>query len=220
MIYIGTRAYDFKGSATEVITVKDGTTEIMDMALSHVGYACKKIIIPEGVTKIGENAVSGNYGLSTVVLPGTLTVIGTNAFGNCSALTDIVIPENVTFIGDMAFNDCSALTSVVIPDKVTHIGSGAFRACSKLTNIVIPASVTEIGDGAFEYCNALTAIYAKGDGKQIERLKELTVNLTSAVVYAYSEEEPEISEDGSAYVGNYWHFDEDGVTPVIWKKAQ
>ncbi len=220
VIYIGTRAYDFKGSATEVITVKDGTTEIMDMALSYVGYACKKIVIPEGVTKIGADAFRENFGLTTIVLPSTLTVIGANAFISCSALTDIVIPENVTFIGDKAFSGCSALTSIVIPDKVTYIGSGAFRGCSQLKNIVIPSSATEIGDGAFEYCNALTAIYAKGDGKQIERLEELTGNLASAVVYAYSKEEPETEEDGSAYVGNYWHFDEDGVTPVIWKKQQ
>ena len=25
-------------------------------------------------------------------------------------------------------------------------------------------------------------------------------------------------EDGTEYDGNYWHYDTDGVTPVVWKK--
>jgi len=37
-------------------------------------------------------------------------------------------------------------------------------------------------------------------------------------IYYYSENEPPLNEDGTAYDDNYWHYAEDGVTPVIWKK--
>lgn len=42
--------------------------------------------------------------------------------------------------------------------------------------------------------------------------------LTDATRYYYSETAPALNEDGTAYDGNYWHYDTDGVTPVIWKK--
>ena len=40
--------------------------------------------------------------------------------------------------------------------------------------------------------------------------------LTSATVYYYSETEPAINEDETAYDGNYWHFVEGEI--VIWVK--
>ena len=43
-------------------------------------------------------------------------------------------------------------------------------------------------------------------------------NLTSVTRYYYSETEPALNAEGTAYNGNYWHYDTDGITPVIWKK--
>lgn len=34
--------------------------------------------------------------------------------------------------------------------------------------------------------------------------------------YYYSESEPTLNEDGTAYDGNYWKYDTDGVTPIVW----
>ena len=41
--------------------------------------------------------------------------------------------------------------------------------------------------------------------------------LTSATRYYYSETEPALNADGTAYDGNFWHYDTDGNV-VIWKK--
>ena len=43
-------------------------------------------------------------------------------------------------------------------------------------------------------------------------------NLSYAIRYYYSETEPELNSDGTDYNGNYWHYDSDGKTPLIWKK--
>jgi hypothetical protein len=40
----------------------------------------------------------------------------------------------------------------------------------------------------------------------------------SATIYYYSENEPPLNEEGTAYDDNYWHYAEDGVTPIIWEK--
>ena len=39
--------------------------------------------------------------------------------------------------------------------------------------------------------------------------------LTSASLYYYSESEPSLNDDGTAYDGNYWHYDENGEI-VVW----
>ena len=67
--------------------------------------------------------------ITDLVIPEGVTSIGDYAFYYCSSLTSVTIPGSVTSIGDYAFSDCSGLTSVIIPGSVTSIGDGAFRGC-------------------------------------------------------------------------------------------
>ena len=69
-----------------------------------------------------------------VVLPDGLTTIGDNAFWSCD-ITSVVIPEGVTTIGKNAFQNCYHLTSVTIPASVTTTGEYAFYDCSTLETI-------------------------------------------------------------------------------------
>lgn len=59
------------------------------------------IVVPEGVTSIGENAFAG-CDLSWVMLPDTLMHIGERAFYD-SGLADIAIPDSVVSISKKAF---------------------------------------------------------------------------------------------------------------------
>lgn len=77
-----------------------------------------------------------------------------------------------------------------------------------------------LNKGAFRGCSSLKTVLYKGT---TEKWKKISIgsyngNLTNAARYYYSETEPTLSSDGMAYDGNYWHYDTDGVTPVIWKK--
>lgn len=83
------------------------------------------IVVPEGVTSIGENAFAG-CDLSWVMLPDTLTHIGDNAFYGCADLQDVYFPDSLTEIGDRAFYHCRSLREVSIPVSVTKIGRLAF----------------------------------------------------------------------------------------------
>ena len=125
------------------------------------------LVIPEGVTSIGDYAFYSCYGLRSVTIPSSVTSIGDWAFHNCSGLTSVTIPEGVTSIGDYAFRSCSGLTSVTILDGVTSIGNYAFAYCSRLTSVnspssvaslTIPSSVTSIGNYAFDHCSGLTSV--------------------------------------------------------------
>ena len=184
---------------------------------------CKNSVIPTdgSVTTIGDRAFYYCSGLTSVTIPNSVTTIGNSAFYGCSSLTSITIPNSVTTIGEWAFCRCSSLTSITIPNSVTTIGHSVFRLCSGLTSITIPNSVTTIGDYAFYGCNGLKTVYYKGGESEWGNISIGSYdnnNLTNASRYYYSENEPTLNDDGTAYSGNYWHYAPDGVTPVIWKK--
>ena len=75
----------------EPISIKDDTGEITS------------VIIPEGVTSIGEGTFCG-----------------------CDSLTSVIIPEGVTEIGGLTFRKCTSLESVSLPKSLKKIGSRVF----------------------------------------------------------------------------------------------
>ena len=129
------------------------------------------VVIPDGVTSIGEGVFYYCSSLTSVIIPDGVTSIGACAFSVCDKLTSVAIPNSVTRIGDEAFAWCNNLTNVTIPDSVTSIGDEAFVYCWSLTNVTIPDSVTGIGAAAFEGCSGLTSVTI-GAGVNIEDLSK------------------------------------------------
>ncbi len=60
--------------------------------------------------------------ITKVVVEEGVTRIGRFAFHLCEAMTSISLPESLRSIGDFAIRDCISLTSVTIPAGVTEIG--------------------------------------------------------------------------------------------------
>lgn len=222
------------------VTIPDSVTSIGGSAFSGCNDLTS-VIIPDSVTSIGSSAFpnhlykrysgcyylptkSGDYGflcepldIDTIVnvkIHDNCKTINRAAFYQCRNLTSVIIPDSVTSIGDSAFNDCSSLTSVIIPDSVTSIGEYAFCYCSSLTSVVIPNNVVNIGVQAFYECNNLTNVFYKGTAKEWSGIilgnSALPSNFS---LYYFTESEPTDN-------GNYWHYDTDGKTPVIWEKRK
>ena len=116
------------------------------------------LIIPEGVTKIGNGAFANLSGLKTIIIPGTVEEIGANAFTNNADLTRVVLSEGIKTIGAEAFKECDNLTTIELPESLTSIGGSAFQACAKLDNVTIPSQITVIRSYTFYGCNNLTNI--------------------------------------------------------------
>lgn len=116
------------------------------------------VILPNGVTSIGDNAFFECSSLTSITIPDSVKRIGWGAFQKCSSLTSVVIPDGVTNIEFSTFEECTSLTSVTIPVSVTNIGDEAFKKCTGLKRVEIPNSVTRIGWGAFQECLSLTSV--------------------------------------------------------------
>ena len=116
------------------------------------------VVIPEGVTEIGESAFEECTKINAITIPSSVTKIGTRAFEECTSLTSIVIPNSVMKIEAGTFSGCKSLTSIKIPDGVTAIEDNVFFGCKSLTSIKIPNNVRYIGDAAFSGCTSLKSI--------------------------------------------------------------
>ena len=101
------------------------------------GKEVNDLVIPNGVTKIGDYAFAGYSGITSVTIPSSVTEIGGRAFKGCSGLTSITIPSSVKYIGKEAFAGCLGLTSITIPSSVEEIGTYAFDGCTGLTSVHI-----------------------------------------------------------------------------------
>lgn len=191
-----------------------GISEIRARAFSN----CEELIdirIPNSVTSIGDQVFFRCSSLTNITIPNSVTSIGSGVFTYCSKLTSVAIPNSLTSISSQMFSECSRLTSVIIPDSVMSIEFNAFNGCISLTNIELPNSVTSIKDNVFSGCTLLSTIYYKGTQEQFTKIKIGTNNapFTDSTVYFYSKTEP--TDDGF-----YWHYDTDGVTPVIWAQKE
>ena len=69
----------------------------------------KKIVIKEGVTRIGNYAFAGCQNLTSVEIPNSVKSIGVRSFVECIKLPSIEIPNSVTSIEEQAFSFCDGI---------------------------------------------------------------------------------------------------------------
>lgn len=122
-------------------------------------YDIFRVILPDGLTNIGDVAFYWCYNITDIRMPDSLEEIGDYAFAACHRLSDLRIPNGVKRIGRNAFQSCFALTEISIPDSVTTIADSAFIEASNLSTIRIGKGLRYIGVDVFAYCNALSGVW-------------------------------------------------------------
>lgn len=175
-----TTIYGFSGSTAEQYATRYNRKFV---SLGNLAYK----YLDDGTIEITS---CSNRNATSIDIPSeingkSVTRIGTDAFSNCYNLTSINIPYGVTSIGDYTFLSCYSLTSITIPDGVTSIGKDAFYNCYRLTSITIPDSVTNIGDSAFYECSNLKSIKIKNP--KCEIYSSYSTISQNSIIYGYSE---------------------------------
>ncbi len=164
-----------------------------------------KVIVPEGIEKIGSYAFANLTGLEEIVLPSTLEAIEYGAFYGCSKLTKISFSgennlkiinqrafENcalegtvdlsaVCVVGDYAFAGNESLKGVTTGDSLLSIAQYAFAGCKKLEDVTVTAAKVKYGPYAFTDCEALkhfyvnAAVLPEGMFYEAEALESVTI---------------------------------------------
>lgn len=120
----------------------------------------ESIVLPHGVTVIGDGAFAGCEKLKTIQGGEEVVLIGDYAFSGCEKLSSYAFPTTMKRIGDYAFEMCVELQSIDLSQcpSLSYIGKRAFAQNKSLLSIKFPESVRTIGDAAFVGCLALTSV--------------------------------------------------------------
>ena len=146
-------------------------------------YPVKKLVIEEGITKIGRKNFQDNEKLQFVTIPADIELLY-GAFSGCTSIKELNVTGTVAqamkstpdriledCTGDIkvvlsdgielpgyAFGSCEGLKSVKIEGNLKEIPYGAFYYCRKLERVELPESITKIGAHAFENCEKLKTV--------------------------------------------------------------
>ena len=132
----------------------------------------KKVVIPEGITKVGDHAFSncsveeaeintanaelGIYlfersGIKKLTLHNDIKIIPAGIFYQCGGIKEFTIGENIEEIHNNAFA-YTAIEKLTIPGNVKIVGYRAFYYCEELKELTICEGVTQIISQAFFGC--------------------------------------------------------------------
>ena len=133
------------------------------------------VVIPSGLTYVGDCAFYKNNMLTSVILPSSVTTLYGYAFKGCTSLAEMTFGNaiNGSLIG--IFQNCSALKKINIPSISAWLGctwgtgNGAFPAYAsgethlyingtEVTSVEIPSSITSLKLYAFAYCKGITSV--------------------------------------------------------------
>ena len=144
---------------------------------------------------------------------------------NGERVTRLVIPETVRELGAYAFYNFTGIKSIVLHEGLKFSGEAVFGNCNSLESIVLAPNIEweylqfyrDLGSDEEPW--ALTVWYFGTEAEWEEEYSDdQPYAEATAKVYFYSQTEPPMNEEGTAYDGNYWHYAPDGVTPVVWEK--
>eukprot|EP00980_Cylindrotheca_fusiformis_P008706 scaffold1866_cov66-Cylindrotheca_fusiformis.AAC.8 len=118
----------------------------------------EEVGIPPNVRVIDYCAFEYCTSLGRLVLNEGLERIGEYAFFGCRSLTEVEIPSTVKVIDDHTFRECKLLARLGLNEGLERIGKFAFCACDSLSRVGIPQSVDSIATNAFTNCRDLVSI--------------------------------------------------------------
>lgn len=178
----GDNAYWNYDEETKTITVS-GTGEMWDVTESKYGFPipfgnayanyAEKIVIGEGITKVGNSAFFGFMCVNEITLPDSLKEINQYAFAWNYNLRKINFGECLEIIGYGAFDECMVISEVVLPSSVKRIEHSAFAGCFNLKNIKLNEGLEYLAEDALCNTFSLEEIEIPSTVKEIGDMTEI-----------------------------------------------
>lgn len=147
-----------------------------------------RLVLPDGLSTVGNLAFYGCDKLTAVTLPASVTRVGSYAFAGCAGVAMLDL-GSVRSVGQCAFSECVSLKALRLPDSLESIGMQGFYRCESINTITIPASVTDLGVSAFAYCKSLVSAEIRASVDAVPELLFYGCRSLSAVTIAGTAED-------------------------------
>ena len=128
----------------------------------------KSLVIPEGVTSIGQYAFTYGTGFTSVSMPNGLQSIGNYAFEVCDNLSEVAVPGTVSSMGSYIFQNCTGLEKATLGEGMTHTGNYTFYNCTNLSQVSLPEGLLSINERAFKNTASLETLVLPSTLEEIE----------------------------------------------------
>lgn len=103
----------------------DDQKETSVWAKNGTADSITKIIVDDGITKIGDHFFNGLPNVTSALIAQTVSEIGTYAFADCSKLSGISLPPVLTKLNSRTFSG-TGIAALSVPVSVSAIGLQAF----------------------------------------------------------------------------------------------
>lgn len=154
--------YCFARSKIAKLTFADGAAPVINKGAFNA-VSIETLVLPEGITELGESAFASCAKLKSVTLPYSLETLGVSAFASCTSLSKVTMTNaadgtsKLAAIGNLAFQK-TLIESFVFPTlsegKVLSLGTSLFNGCTALDSVYLSKSVGNV-TGVFTGCNTI-----------------------------------------------------------------
>lgn len=142
------------------------------------------ILIPEGITHIGDLAFAGVMWIRELVLPDTLETIGSRAFERLLYASTVSFGSGLKKIGPGAFGYIGTRW-ITLPEGLEEIGDNAFGGSFEIRQVTIPSTVTKLGEGIVLNCSRLEIIEVSEDNQHFASHNGVLFNKDYTRLLAY-----------------------------------
>lgn len=118
------------------------------------------VVIPDGVTVIGNGVFSADKSITKLVIPEGVTIIGNNVCRFARKLTEIDFPSTLESIGDESITGCTDLKSLDFSKtKLSYIGFNSLCYCISAEDLILPALADVDGEKQYLTLSLTTLSY-------------------------------------------------------------
>ena len=142
------------------------TLDLSSMAsLKSIGKFCfsgctaLKTIISSGINQVG-----------AVIIPEGVTSLGQEIFYNCDSIKYLSLPSTITYLGPSIIRDSSGLEFVDFNENKNAINLdnwGHFHSCTSLKAVSLPDGIEIINNRFMTSCSSMKAVYLPANLKQM-----------------------------------------------------
>jgi|GEM_PF-1779457 len=95
---------------------------------SKSAFVCA--VFDEGITHIGDYAISECANITTIDLPSSLESVGFHSFSGLNKVNELSLPFKLTCVGDHSFAECTNFERISFPSTLKDVGEDAFSGLS------------------------------------------------------------------------------------------